>query len=39
MFWGVKTSKILTVVCVQAEGHSFFQIFILYLVHELVGMS
>ena len=38
MLWGVKTSKILTIVCVHAEGHSFFQIY-LYLVHEVVGMS
>ena len=30
MFWGVKTSKILTVVCVQAEGHSFFQIYFVF---------
>ena len=31
-------SKILTIACVQAVMHSFFR-FILYLVHELVGMT
>ena len=32
-----KMSQILTIACVQAVGHSFR--FILYLVHELVGMT
>ena len=32
-----KMSKILTIACVQAVVHSFFQIH-LYLVHELVGL-
>ena len=32
-----KTSIILTISCVQALEHIFFQI--LYLVHELVGMT
>ena len=32
-----KISKLLTIACVQAIGHSFFR-FILYLMHELVGM-
>ena len=30
-------SKLLNIACVQATGHSLFR-FILYLVHELVGM-
>ena len=35
-----KTSNILTVACVQAVGHSFFQFpTVSYLVHELVGMT
>ena len=32
-----KMSKVLTIACVQAIGHSFFHIY-LYLVHKLVGM-
>ena len=40
MLWGVKNVKILHIACVQAVGHSFFQIFLfLYFVHELVGMT